>query len=154
MYQVGLSTNGKVLGEELFIKYEEAGIEAMELALGEDEYLSFDYEKAKLWAEAHGVKLWSLHLPFRPTESVNLASFDEEVRNDTIKYYSEITTCFYNEEHTEEELVALADKASELYDYDLVNNKTVEEYYRDLIVISYNEITPDVELQSVGMITA
>ena len=90
MYQVGLSTNGKVLGEELFIKYEEAGIEAMELALGEDEYLSFDYEKAKLWAEAHGVKLWSLHLPFRPTESVNLASFDEEVRNDTIKYYSEI----------------------------------------------------------------
>ena len=32
--------------------------------------------------------------------------------------------------------------------------RLTEEYYRDLIVISYNEITPDVELQSVGMITA
>ena len=32
--------------------------------------------------------------------------------------------------------------------------KLTSDYFRDLIVISYNEITPDVELQSVGMITA
>ena len=32
--------------------------------------------------------------------------------------------------------------------------RLTEEYYRDLIVISYNEIGSDVELQSVGMITA
>ena len=32
--------------------------------------------------------------------------------------------------------------------------RLTEEYYRDLIVISFNEIGPDVELQSVGMITA
>ena len=31
--------------------------------------------------------------------------------------------------------------------------RLTEEYYRDLIVISYNEIASDVELQSVGMIT-
>mgnify|MGYP003293901115 CR=1 FL=1 len=32
--------------------------------------------------------------------------------------------------------------------------RLTEEYYRDLVVISYNEIGSDVELQSVGMITA
>ncbi|MGN0305579.1 MAG: FHIPEP family type III secretion protein, partial [Lachnospiraceae bacterium] len=32
--------------------------------------------------------------------------------------------------------------------------KLTEDYYRDLIVVSYNEVEPDVELQSVGMITA
>ena len=32
--------------------------------------------------------------------------------------------------------------------------RLTEEYYRDLIVISYSEISSDVELQSVGMITA
>ena len=32
--------------------------------------------------------------------------------------------------------------------------RLTEEYYRDLIVVSYNEIGTDVELQSVGMITA
>ena len=32
--------------------------------------------------------------------------------------------------------------------------RLTEEYYRDLIVVSYNEIGSEVELQSVGMITA
>ena len=32
--------------------------------------------------------------------------------------------------------------------------RLTEEYYRDLVVVSYNEIGSDVELQSVGMITA
>ena len=32
--------------------------------------------------------------------------------------------------------------------------KLTEEQFRDLIIISYNEIESDVELQSVGMVTA
>ncbi len=32
--------------------------------------------------------------------------------------------------------------------------KMTEDYFRDLIVVSYNEIEPNVELQSVGMVTA
>ena len=90
MYKVGLSTNGKIVDEELFINYEKAGIGAIELALAETEYLDFDYEKAKLWADAHGVELWSLHLPFRPTEKVNLASFEDSVRKGAIEYYTDI----------------------------------------------------------------
>lgn len=90
MYQVGLSTNGKAVNEELFIQYEKAGIKAMELALGEEQYLSIDYEKLKIWADSHNVKLWSLHLPFRPTESVNLAAYENEIRESTVAYYTEI----------------------------------------------------------------
>jgi flagellar biosynthesis protein FlhA len=32
--------------------------------------------------------------------------------------------------------------------------KLSEDYYKDLIVVSYNEVDSDVELQSVGMVTA
>ena len=32
--------------------------------------------------------------------------------------------------------------------------KLTEDYFRDLIVISYNEVESTVELQSVGMVTA
>jgi len=32
--------------------------------------------------------------------------------------------------------------------------RMTEEYYRDLVVVSYNEIESNVELQSVGMVTA
>ena len=32
--------------------------------------------------------------------------------------------------------------------------KLAEDYFKDLIVISYNEVESNVELQSVGMVTA
>ena len=32
--------------------------------------------------------------------------------------------------------------------------RLTEDYYKELIVVSYNEIESDIELQSVGMVTA
>ena len=32
--------------------------------------------------------------------------------------------------------------------------KLASDYYKDIIVVSYNEVESDVELQSVGMVTA
>ena len=32
--------------------------------------------------------------------------------------------------------------------------RLTEEYYKDLVVVSYNEVESNVELQSVGMVTA
>ena len=32
--------------------------------------------------------------------------------------------------------------------------KLTEDYYKDLVVVSYNEVESSVELQSVGMVTA
>ena len=79
----------------------------------------------------------------KPEDYVKLTKVQEVLSRDlktnypqtpkeVIKYYSEITRCFYNETYTEEELYDLARKAMELYDHDLVANKTEEEYFRDL----------------------
>ncbi len=51
---------------------------------------------------------------------------------EVLKGFGEITKCFYNEEYTEEELEALALKIQELYDDELIANKTQEEYMEDL----------------------
>lgn len=51
---------------------------------------------------------------------------------EVVKYFSEITQCFYNEEHTEEELDALGMKIRELYDDELIANQTQENYLASL----------------------
>lgn len=51
---------------------------------------------------------------------------------EVVKYYAEITECFYNEEYSDEELLDLAAKIQELYDAELIANKTQEQYIEDL----------------------
>ncbi len=51
---------------------------------------------------------------------------------EVLKYYSDITTCFYMEELEEDKLRELALKARELYDEELRADKTEEEYLEDL----------------------
>ncbi len=51
---------------------------------------------------------------------------------EVIKYYSEISQCFYNESYTDEELEQLALQAQLLYDEELVGNKTQDQYFEDL----------------------
>lgn len=51
---------------------------------------------------------------------------------EVVKYYSDITECFYNEEYTDEELNQLANKIQLLYDVELVANKTQDQYMQDL----------------------
>ena len=47
---------------------------------------------------------------------------------EVLKYYSDITMCFYGEEYTDEELAKLASKSRELFDAELVANQTDEQY--------------------------
>ncbi len=51
---------------------------------------------------------------------------------EVVKYYGEITQCFYGEEYTQEELQELAEQIQGLYDEELVANKTKEQYLADL----------------------
>lgn len=51
---------------------------------------------------------------------------------EVVKYFAEITKCFYNEEYTEEELTQLAEKIQGIYDDELVANKSQEDYLNDL----------------------
>lgn len=60
--------------------------------------------------------------------SRNLDSNYPPSPREVVKYFSEITQCFYNEEHTDEELKDLALKIREIYDDELVANQTEEEY--------------------------
>ena len=64
--------------------------------------------------------------------SRNLETNYPQTPKEVLKYYSELTKCFYNEEYTDEEFEALANKALELYDYELAANKTQEQYLNDL----------------------
>lgn len=51
---------------------------------------------------------------------------------EVVKYFAEITKCFYGEEYTDEELEKLAWKALEIYDEELLAEKSQEEYLQDL----------------------
>lgn len=51
---------------------------------------------------------------------------------EVVKYYSEITRCFYGEKYTDEELVKLAAKSRELFDTELYNNQSDDEYLQAL----------------------
>lgn len=51
---------------------------------------------------------------------------------EVIKYFNEISKCFYNESYTESELYALAMKIQGIYDEELNANKTEEQYLEDL----------------------
>ncbi len=64
--------------------------------------------------------------------SRNLESNYPQTPKEVMKYYSELTKCFYDETYTDEEFQALAMKAMEMYDYELAGNKTEEQYLTDL----------------------
>lgn len=51
---------------------------------------------------------------------------------EVVKFFGEISKCFYNESYTEEEFLQLASKIQILYDDELVASKTQEQYIKDL----------------------
>ena len=51
---------------------------------------------------------------------------------EVVKLYGEMTQCLHNEEYTEEEFVALAMQIQNLYDAELIANKTENQYIEDL----------------------
>lgn len=51
---------------------------------------------------------------------------------EVVKYFNEISKCFYNEKYTESELLDLAVKIQGVYDDELIANKTQEQYIKDL----------------------
>lgn len=61
---------------------------------------------------------------------------------EVLKYYSEITMCFYEENLSEEDLVRLAQTARKLYDAELCADITEEEYIASLRedIIEFNSL--------------
>lgn len=70
--------------------------------------------------------------PVEEALSRNLSTNYPQTPKEVIKYFSDITRCFYNEEYSDEELVSLADKISLLYDDELASAKNHADYMFDL----------------------
>lgn len=51
---------------------------------------------------------------------------------EVVKNFADITQCFYNEEYSEDDLEKMATKIQELYDEELIANKSQEDYLQDL----------------------
>lgn len=79
-------------------------------------------------AEAQTVKMTPVQEVLNRNLTINYPSSPREV----VKYYSEISRCFYGEEYSEEELEALAKKSREVFDDELVRNQTDQQYLNAL----------------------
>lgn len=92
---------------------------------------------------------WYYYQSQKPDDSSNKASEDivDEVSKvlnkdleesypytvkEVIQFFTRIQKCYYNEDHSEEELVKLAYKATELFDDELKAENPFDEYYDDL----------------------
>lgn len=51
---------------------------------------------------------------------------------EAVKLFGKLTQCLYNEEYTDEEFLLLAHQIENLYDAELIANKTEEQYLTDL----------------------
>lgn len=64
--------------------------------------------------------------------SCNLETNYPPTPKEVVRYYSDITKCFYNEEYSDGELEQLADKARQLYDDELAANNEWGQYMIEL----------------------
>lgn len=78
--------------------------------------------------EEEAVKLTAVQEALQRNLDVNYPPSPREV----VKYFGQLTQCFYNEEYTQEELEELALQIQKLYDKELVENKTQDQYLQDL----------------------
>lgn len=83
-------------------------------------HFSKDSEENVTVSEAQNILLRDMEKNYPPTPK------------EVLKYYSDITQCFYSGEITEEEIIKLADRALELYDHELVEHQKYETYIKDL----------------------
>lgn len=75
-----------------------------------------------------------------------------------VKYYNEITACYYNEYYSDDELIKLANLAQTLMDDELVANQTYDQYISKLkddiatfkagnITIYSSQVTPSTDVE-------
>ena len=88
-------------------------------------YLS---NRTKVVADGKQTKMTDVQEVLSRNLDTNYPSTPKEV----LKYYSEITRCFYGEEYSDEELVKLASKSRNLFDAELLFNQTDEQYLNAL----------------------
>lgn len=93
-YEIGLSvsrTIGIALDEASFYDMKAGGIDVVEISEGKIQgYEGYVPAEIKQAADAAGVRLWSLHLPFTPFSQIDLSSPDKAKRDFNHKILSEM----------------------------------------------------------------
>lgn len=89
-WQLGLSCccMGRA-DRDVFEAYAKAGVTTMEVSLNENMYPVTDFKAVAASSKATGVDIWSLHLPFCPFKTINIAAPDKAVRDATIRLHKE-----------------------------------------------------------------
>lgn len=89
--KMGASSAGRdySLTKKDFLAYKNAGIEYMEFSTNADVYKSCDWNEIKRASEETGVKVWSVHAPFR-SKNDNISNPDADMRRKAIETYSEV----------------------------------------------------------------
>ncbi len=84
--------------------------------------------------------------------SKDLSSDYPPTPKEVVRYYSELTQCFYNEPCTDEEVADLASKSRELFDAALIANQTEEQYLEELkiTIASYKSAKRTISSYSVS----
>ena len=70
-----------------------------------------------------------------PTQQVLLRDLDNNyppTPREVVKYFSEVTQCFYNEDNSDEDIEALGKKIRGIYDDELIANQSEAEYLEAL----------------------
>lgn len=88
MYPVGITTcYGLPLSEETLFQLKAAGLDAIELSLKLD--AEQDLSAIRKMADAANVRIWSCHLPFRPTDVLDISLESSLLRKNTVARFSD-----------------------------------------------------------------
>ena len=89
MYNIGLSTNGKIINEDLFRNYNKSGITHMEITVPYKELNTLDLKTVYDYSKKYNVMLWSYHLPFMPCAKpeYDMSSLSSDKRKKTIDFF-------------------------------------------------------------------
>lgn len=91
MLKIGLSVFDQVTDDNQLAAMKDAGLEAVEVSNGHYRaWDGFDFARAKAMLDAHGIKWWSMHLPFGPFTDLDPAALDKEKRAFTLRLWTEL----------------------------------------------------------------
>ena len=87
MYQIGLSSCGKPINEQLFADYQANGISVMEISLGYEATAKIDYELIGSMSKKYGIEV-SQHLPFMPFDIIDISN--PTLADFTVDYFASL----------------------------------------------------------------
>ncbi len=122
--KLGFGLEGRRMKKSGIVKIVIIGIILAALVVGYYYYLSSKVEQS----DEEAVESTAVQAVLMRDLNKNYPPTPKEV----VKYFNEISKCFYNEKYTESELYDLAMKIQEIYDDELVANKSEEQYLKDL----------------------